>query len=378
MSICHLKIGALSFFCIFLLCGCGISLSSIEKENDITFRVNNPDASYFDVHERKEMLSKTDSKVLRIAKRTPLQHCEGIPEPVGYLRMPRFDRDRAGWHIANEPLKRFENYITMLSESYITTSDDKFALCLANALNKWAEHGALLQFKYTSENRQAWFAVEWATTSAGMAYSIIRDNPTVDPKIKQNIEDWLKRVAKNQIRYKGGRLSSRNNHAYWRGLQATIVGVVTDDDSLFRFGISKYVQAINAISKRGDFPLEMLRGDRALHYQNFAILPLVYIAEIASRQGYDLYSINNNGRDLHFAIDFLMKHIDDHDLIDDRFGYQDLTFVYRKSEMNWMEPYFKRFGDVVVGSFLEKRRPIYNRWSGGSSTLYYYEPLLEE
>ena len=62
----------------------------------------------------------------------------------------------------------------------------------------------------------------------------------------------------------------------------TTISSIENDNNLFRFGIKKYISAINSMNKNGSFPLEMTRCWRAIHYQNFAILPLVYIAETAS------------------------------------------------------------------------------------------------
>jgi poly(beta-D-mannuronate) lyase len=119
--------------------------------------------------------------------------------------------------------------------------------------------------------------------------------------------------------------------------------VVTNDNVLFRFGIKKYISAIKSMNKDGSFPLEMARGYRAIHYQNFAILPLVYIAEIAARQGYDLYSLSIDGKNLHLAINFLMRCLEDNAVVK-RYttSIQDTSFIWKKRELNWMEPYTRR------------------------------------
>ena len=178
-----------------------------------------------------------------------------------------------------------------------------------------------------------------------------------------------------QTRLPGGPTSCCNNHSYWRGLEAAIVGVVSNDNDLFRFGVKKYISAIRAMNKDGSLPLEMARGKRAIHYQNFAILPLVYIAEISARQGYDLYSLNIDGKDLHLAIDFLMRCIKDKSIVK-RYtsSSQDTSFIWKRHELNWMEPYIRRFKNREIGIFLSGKRPVYHRWSGGSSTLYFYSP----
>lgn len=372
----------LSFICFLpllciLLTGCGLTLASLEEENNIEFKVNNPNASYFDVQQRVREISNDEKRIKTLGKFTNVD-CDRVPEPVGYLAMPRYDVNPGLWRVANIPLELFENHIMRLVENYLLTSDNKYAHCISFALEKWAEQESLLRFAYNENNLQAWFAVEWTATASGMAYSVIRDNPTIDAGTKGQIEAWLNKVVRKQISYPGGPTSSRNNHLYWRGLQATIVGVVTNDNYLFRYGISSYISAINALSKKGSLPLEMARGRLALHYQNFAILPLVYIAEIADRQGYDLYGVNNKGRDLHLAISFLMQHISDINYSYHVFkglGSQDISFTQNtKRELNWMEPYYERFQDKKVGKYLQPIRPVYHRWSGGNSSLIYYNP----
>jgi poly(beta-D-mannuronate) lyase len=109
------------------------------------------------------------------------------------------------------------------------------------------------------------------------------------------------------------------------------------------------------MNRNGSFPLEMVRGFRAIHYQNFAILPLVYIAEIAARQGYDLYSQSIDGKDLHLAINFLMRCIEDNNVVK-RYttSIQDTSFISKRRELNWMEPYIRRFKNNKIGYMLLK------------------------
>jgi len=364
--------------CLILL-GCSATISSIEKEQSIKFKVNDSNASYFDVQERVRFIKKDNVPIFRssVARHYEFDcSTHTIPGPVDYyLVMPAFYKNRSGWIEAWAPLRKFENYVTRLANLYVTTGKKSYAQCLVDVLVEWAEKESLLKFDYEGNDHQAWFAIEWTTSSAGFAYSIIRDNDSLKPKERIKIEHWLNRVAKKQISYPGGPTSCCNNHSYWRGLEAAIVGVVTNDNDLFRFGIKKYISAINSMNKNGSFPLEMARGNRAIHYQNFAILPLVYIAEIAARQGYDLYSQSVDGKDLHLAINFLMRCIEDNNVVK-RYttSIQDTSFISKKGELNWMEPYIRRFKNKKIEAILEDRRPVSHIWSGGCSTLYFYTP----
>ncbi len=360
--------------------GCGTTISSIEEKQNIEFKVNDPNASYFDVEKRMTYIKEHNISILSVVKQYQYDCSKHpLPDPVNYyLVMPAFYKNRSGWDKANEPLERFERHVTRMAELYVTTGKGSLMRCLARALLKWAEEESLLLFDYEGNDHQAWFAIEWTTSSAALAYSIIRNNTSLRPEERIIIENWLNKVAKKQTRYLGGPTSCCNNHSYWRGLEAAIVGVVSNDNDLFRFGIKKYISAIRAMNKNGSFPLEMARGKRAIHYQNFAILPLVYIAEIAARQGYDLYSLNIDGKDLHLAINFLMRCIEDNEIVK-RYtkSLQDTSFIWKKRELNWMEPYNRRFKNKKIETFLKGKRPIYHRWSGGSSTLFFYSPEIK-
>jgi len=98
-----------------------------------------------------------------------------------------------------------------------------------------------------------------------------------------------------------------NNHAYWRALCAASVGILTDDNKLYRDALEQYVRAIGQMNPDGSLPLEMARHENALHYQSFALTPLVMIAELAHRQGTDLYSMRVNGHTIADAVDFLVR-----------------------------------------------------------------------
>ncbi|MGH6912099.1 MAG: alginate lyase family protein, partial [Geminicoccales bacterium] len=163
-----------------------------------------------------------------------------------------------------------------------------------------------------------------------------------------------------------------NNHLYWRGLQAAIVGVVAEDDALFQYGVRAYRSALRDMNDDGSFRLEMARGRRAIHYQNFALLPLIYIAEVASRQGYDLYGATVDGKSIHHAVGFLLSALEDPTLVR-RYtdAEQDLGFVRKGMELNWLEPYQRRFPTPRIARLLAQVRPVAHRWSGGPSTLYF-------
>jgi len=160
------------------------------------------------------------------------------------------------------------------------------------------------------ESQQAWFQVEWTLSAAGITESVLVNDSTLDSAQQHRVTAWLDTASRKDISFeKPG--DSGNNHHYWRALGATAIGVVASDDKLFRFGIHTYRQAIAEIDSSGAFPKEMARHENAIHYQGFALQPLIPIAQFATRQGVDLYAFQANGHTLLDAIVFFGRAVDD-------------------------------------------------------------------
>ncbi len=357
-------------FMIFIGLGaCQSTLKTHETNSQVTYVVRDQNASFINVPYRISALQEA-GEISKYKLNAALKQCESvdIPTPINtYVRMPLFYEDEAGWREANKPFENFEFHVTGLAEWYVASGDSRYSKCLVDTLKQWSDANALMSYGYSGSEIQAWFAIEWATASAALAYSIVRADPVNDPADLKIIDAWIAKVAIKQTSYSGGGTSCCNNHYYWRGLEAVMAGVVSGDNDLFRFGITAYLDALKEMSSDGGFPLELARGKRAIHYQNFAILPLVFIAEAAAQQGYDLYGIKIDGKDIHLAIDFLKKQIRNRTERSD----QDWSFYQRFDELAWTEPYIAQFADPEIERWLISKRPVRHRWSGGNSSLYF-------
>jgi poly(beta-D-mannuronate) lyase len=128
----------------------------------------------------------------------------------------------------------------------------------------------------------------------------------------------------------------------------------------------------------GSLPLETARGPRALWYQRHAVASLVFIAELAHAQGYNLYALDIEGKRLGRAIDFLLASLGDPQQVG---AYaperQDLGFLDTRpsgrNAMAWLEPWYRRAppnalatGDVATTTFAH--RPLIDEISGGNLT----------
>jgi len=280
-------------------------------------------ASVLDVPARQAYL-KTASDPLLLSAVKGLHSCmklDPVAAPVGYMRIPH--HYLSGSHGPTNPAEaaatvmygKFEQRITAGMNQYVATGSHAEAQCALDQLDTWAKGNALTNYDpHDKDNTQSWYQAEWTLCSAGVTMSVLVNDPALDLAEQKRVVLWLDGAAHKLISYeKPGELG--NNHHYWRALAATSIGVVSSDDTLFQFGVSVFKQAISQLDKNGAFPLEMERHERATHYQGFALQPLVVIAELATRQGVDLYAHKANEHTLRDAIVFFGRAVNDPSLI---------------------------------------------------------------
>jgi poly(beta-D-mannuronate) lyase len=131
----------------------------------------------------------------------------------------------------------------------------------------------------------------------------------------------------------------------------------------------------------GSLPLETSRGARALWYQRHAIALLVYMAELARAQGYDLYGADVEGRKLARAVDFLLTEATEpRRLTAYATERQDLGFLETRPSgrnlMAWLEAWHRRSppGALATGDLVPTqlaRRPLVDEVSGGNLTCFF-------
>ena len=87
-------------------------------------------------------------------------------------------------------------------------------------------------------------------------------------------------------------------------------GAVSGSDHYFQRGVEFYLKSLRALRKSGSSPEVGKKGNRSLLKQNEDVGYLVLMAELAARQGYDLYGVEQRGRSVFTAFEFLLNGID--------------------------------------------------------------------
>ncbi len=265
---------------------------------------------------------------------------------------------------------KFEQAVTNGAGRYVVDGDSAEAVCVADLLGQWAAANTLLDYSY-KESSQAWYQVEWSLSSISLAWSVVQNDPAIPAAQRAAILKWMHKVTEYMFDQdpRPGDTEHENNHAYWRALCATSVGILTSDEKHYRRGLSQYVRAIGQLNKDGSLPLEMARHENALHYQSFALTPLVMIAELAARQGINLYSLRVNGRTIGDAVDFLVRASADLGLMK-QYASEPQTFslLSDKKPPAWTEFWAARHPGKPWTGILTA--PLVDSVIGGNATIY--------
>src|SRR3546814_2632813 len=141
--------------------------------------------------------------------------------------------------------------------------------------------------------------------------------------------------------------------------------VVTQDAEAFDWSVGVFRQALSAIQPDGVLPLEMMRRRKALHYHQFALGPLVMMAETMTRNGGpDAYVWNDNR--LHRLAMLVVAGLEDPEWFAGRAGEkQDMAVTIKTTQLAWMEPWQARFPEPRLVPWLQKYRPLDAHRLGG-------------
>lgn len=340
--------------------------------------VTNPTASFLHVSARRaELAHATTPRVVEALNwKSACTNSDQPAPPAGRMIIPHHYLSGSNGpinpaeNIATAPYRRLQDVVSNGASRYVATGDPSQAVCIANLLAQWAAANSLLDYSF-QESSQAWYQVEWTLSSISLAWSVVQTDPAIPSAQRAAILSWIHKVTQYMFGEDPhpGDDAHENNHAYWRALCATSVGILTSDNKLYRRGLAQYVRAIGQINPDGSFPLEMARHENALHYQSFALTPLVMIAELAARQGIDLYGLRVNGHTISDAVDFLVRASANLSLVK-KYASEPQTFSLFSGEKPpaWTEFWAARhpgkpWTDVLTA-------PLVDSTIGGNATLY--------
>jgi hypothetical protein len=337
-----------------------------------------PRASLIDVAARRNELQHTQSaRVLNaLAQLEKCSKLAPVAAPVGPMVIPRHYLN--GSHGPTNPAEfeatrvysQFAKRVTEGMNEFLATGDHAEAACAQAQIDQWAQAKALLDYD-AQEDSQSWYQVEWTLSTIAISESVLLNDGALDGAVTARDVAWMNKVAHHMLAF-SKTAQEKNNHHYWKGLAAVATGVISEDEGLFGFGVQAYFDGVNEIDKRGALPLEMARHELAIHYQSFAVEPLILIAEFAETQHIPLSSYKSpSGHTIGDAIDFLGEAVADPSIVK---AYTPETQESSPTGPEFfasLEFYQHRFPDRKLPAAIEDalKQPTFATRVGGSTTV---------
>ena len=157
-------------------------------------------------------------------------------------------------------------------------------------------------------------------------YSFARQTVDFTTNEEKIIEAWFKRSVKRgkhlmyDSSYKDGTQARgtpkrAHNHALSSAISHMQLGIILNDDKLFKLAFKNYEAALRHQRKNGSLPIEVRRGGRAMFYQGRAMSALSVIAIIAENQGYNIWDYDRKGRNFHNLVKFFIDFTENNEIV---------------------------------------------------------------
>jgi poly(beta-D-mannuronate) lyase len=273
----------------------------------------------------------------------------------------------AAFNEASDGPTHLGQYATNAADAWLSQGSRAAAVCVYSLLDAAASADA---WDGKMPNNNGVYLQNWLLSGAGAAYLKVRDSHLGTPEQDARIQKWFRILASRVREYFDAQLSKPgsdawNNHFYWAGLAVATEGVVDNDTDAFIWGIATYRMGLDAIQPDGSLTAEMGRGQRALHYQLYALGPLVMLAELGEANGVPMYAMKNGA--IHQLTQFNIAAMKDPSIIARRIGAeQDTSGTYSGLEIGWAVPYVQRFPNAQLSTWIAQA-PWLRFWQWGGT-----------
>lgn len=267
--------------------------------------------------------------------------------------------DPARYAAYNAAAKHFQDTMRIVeaaADNFQATGSRKAADVAFRILLQNAQAGAMTG---KMSANQAHYVQNWTLGALATTWLKVRCAKPGTPEDRQAVVAWLRQVAGSVMDYfdRGrakGSGDAKNNHYAWAGFSVMAVGIAANDRAMFDWGVAGYDDAVSHIDPDGVLPLEMARGQRALHYHVFTLAPLVTIAEFGMANGLDLYARNDGA--LKRLVDRTISGLEDNRYFEEKSGAAQDTPAggkIKSEDIIYMQPYLRRFPNPIYRKLLQ-------------------------
>lgn len=264
------------------------------------------------------------------------------------------------------PVKEAGQQIVAAADAYRTKGSHAAAECALQHIVAMAEQHSLTG-KLSSN--QAYYVQGWVSGAVAIAYLKIRDAHFATPEQQKAIANWLVSMGEQTKSYfeprrAKGTSDARNNHLYWAGVELGAIGVAANNRTDFEWAIATYDAGVDQIRPDGTLPLEMARGQRALHYHLYALAPLVMLAEFGEVNGLDLYARDHGA--IHRLVNVSVTGLADPSLFAKETGIQqEVPKSVSGDQIGWAPPYVRRFPNPQLSKLIANAKSLSVYYLGG-------------
>lgn len=285
------------------------------------------------------------------------------------------DPERAAAEIAaTQPVRDFNRLITSAADYALRAPSQAAAqsACVIAHLDHWASGDAFLG----KNSMQGEFEKKWGAITYSLAYLETRSAATDEQRAR--ITAWLARLGRDVHAHysvppedwRPGQDTRRNNHAYWAALSCAVVGMAVDEPGLFRWGMTRFINALSDIRSDGYLSLELERGARSLEYHAFALGPLLLMASIARANGIAIPPERLAA--LRRLADAVRTGLGDPTVFEKMTGVPQSIVTAKPSHWAWAELALNVWPDAALEARIEGARPYSHVWLGGNLTVRYH------
>jgi len=261
----------------------------------------------------------------------------------------------------------FSRAVVKAADAFQAQGSRAAAQCVGQLLESAAKQNALTGKMGGS---QASYVRGWSLGAWSVAFLKVRGSRIVPEEQSKSIVLLLKKLAEENREYYeekrryGRTTDAYNNHLYWAGFAIAAAAIANDNHELFQWSMDAYKQGVHDIREDGTLPMEMDRGQMALHYHLYALAPLMMLAELGQANGIDLYGERD------FAIKRLVARcisgLGDPSYFQQKTGVPQVTTPEIEPwEISWAQPYTRRFPDPKISALLSKASRLNFTMLGG-------------
>lgn len=266
---------------------------------------------------------------------------------------------------ATKPLHDYLRQLTTMSNRAMQlrgAARAPVAACVLRWMESWARSGALLGNVSWPDGH---YERKWSLVTLGMAYLQLHAGEAFAPAPPPAVAQWLRNMAAPLPEQYPDTAARRNNHFYWAGLASIVVGTVLNDRELYGWGAQRIVDGLAAVDGEGHLPLELERGELALHYHAFSASPLVLAAAFMTANGEDTLKLHDGA--LRRLVGRVLSGLADPSSFEAKTGKtQELVSPGEKNSLGWIEVYYRLTGDAAAEPFIRAMRPFDTIWLGGN------------